>query len=154
MSSMNQDIYTLLKEDHKKLQNLFNEILDNCQISTQTFSEAKNMLQAHSKSEEKHFYSAIKQGDAMTFLVNEGVEAHRQAANLANEIANSRESSETWLPKVKVLSDMVNHHIEEEENMVFEGAKNIIDDQQAMDIAKRFEEDKSHLMQTAMSATM
>lgn len=36
------------------------------------------------------------------------------------------ENDELWIPKVKVLSDMIDHHIEEEEGEVFKAAKKVI----------------------------
>jgi hemerythrin-like domain-containing protein len=47
-----------------------------------------------------------------------------------------------WIPKVKVLSDMIDHHIEEEEGEVFKAAKKVLSKDQEEEILSKFEQEK------------
>ena len=87
-------------------------------------------LRPHMEVEEKYLYPAIKKGDdpkgENAFLINEAFEEHKWAKMLAAEIRKMDEDDEMWLPKVDVLSDMIDHHVEEEEGDVFKAAKKVL----------------------------
>ena len=70
------------------------------------------------EGEERYFYPALKQGEDLTFLTNEAIVEHETARTLLNKIAKTAETSE-WAAHVKVLSQIVDMHIEEEESDVF-----------------------------------
>lgn len=58
-------------------------------------------------------------------------------------------SSEDWKAKVTVLRENVEHHVEEEENEVFEQARSILSDDQAEKIGRLFQQHKQQFMKSA-----
>jgi hemerythrin superfamily protein len=137
-------IYSVLKKEHKEVKAMFEEILDNEEPSKDIFFQIMNALQPHMNGEEQYFYPAIKKASQeCNFIVNEAFEEHKWAKKLADEICKITENDEMWLPKVKVLRDMIDHHIEEEESEVFKAAKKLLSTNQQQQILNLYEQGKT-----------
>jgi hemerythrin-like domain-containing protein len=54
--------------------------------------------------------------------------------------------TEEWLAKAKVLKDLVEHHIEEEEGQIHKEAKKRFSKEEAVEIGKDFESLKRELL--------
>jgi len=112
-----RDAIALLKEDHRKVEELF-----------KAFEEAKGEgrkerlareicleLSVHTALEEKIFYPACD-GKVDEELLNESYVEHDAAKVLIAEIdAATGESDKYFDSKVKVLQEEIEHHVEEEE---------------------------------------
>jgi hemerythrin superfamily protein len=111
----------LLKEDHRAVEKLFKE-----------FEEAKGEgrkqklarricleLSIHTKIEEEIFYPACE-GKIDEDLLKEAFVEHDAAKLLIAEIeAGNGQSDDFFDAKVKVLSEEIEHHVEEEEKELF-----------------------------------
>lgn len=111
----------LLKEDHRAVEKLFKE-----------FEEAKGEgrkeklarricleLSIHTKIEEEIFYPACE-GKVDEDLLKEAFVEHDAAKLLIAEIeAGNGKSDDFFDAKVKVLSEEIEHHVEEEEKELF-----------------------------------
>jgi hypothetical protein len=73
------------------------------------------MLALHEKLEETHFYPPLKETARTEDLVLEGYAEHDAMDLQMQEIDGTDPSDELWHPRVKVLSETVEHHAEEEE---------------------------------------
>jgi len=138
-------IYSTLKKEHKEVKEMFEQILDDKKPSMKIFNQITNALQPHMSGEEKYLYPAIKAGEPKkenALIVNEAFEEHKWAKALAAEISKIDENNEMWIPKAKVLSDMIDHHIEEEEGEVFKAAKKVLSKDQEEEILRKFEQEK------------
>ncbi len=143
MQDSNESIYDLLKKDHKEVKKLFKQILDECKPDEATYNQIRNALQVHMRGEEEYFYPAIKDGQDARILSNEAVVEHNSAKMLMDEIDNTDEDNEMWLPRVKVLSEMIDHHVEDEEGDLFDEAKKLLNENQEREIGQKFLEIKS-----------
>ncbi len=138
-----KSIYVLLKKDHKEVKKLFKQILDECKSDEATYNQIRNALQVHMRGEEEYFYPAIKDGKDARILSNEAIVEHNSAKMLMDEIDNTDEDNEMWLPRVKVLSEMIDHHVEDEEGDLFDEAKKLLNENQEREIGQKFLEIKS-----------
>ncbi len=143
------NIFDLLKQDHRKVEELFRHLLDEFEPDREIFTQIRQDLLAHMEGEERYFYPALKQGEDLTFLTNEAIVEHETARTLLNKIAKTSETSEMWLPHVKVLSQIVDMHIEEEESDVFKKAKKALSKTQQTEIAQRFQQGKTNSQRIA-----
>jgi len=112
-----KDAIALLKDDHREVEKLFKQ-----------FEEAKGdgrkeklarkiclELSVHAQIEEEIFYPAC-QSAVEEDLLKEGYVEHDAAKLLIAEIeANEGAGDEYFDAKVKVLSEQIEHHVEEEE---------------------------------------
>lgn len=116
MSSGAMDAVALLKIDHRKVEGLFarfEKAKDNEQkklIADQVCFE----LTIHAKIEEDVFYPACK-GKIDDDLWREAFVEHDGAKILIRELEASEPDDEFYEAKMKVLSEMIKHHVREEE---------------------------------------
>ena len=112
----------LLKEDHDKVDKLFQKVKANEDADHRdTFEQIKAELEVHTHIEETIFYPKVKEdGDEeLKKIVLEGVEEHHQAKMFLRELSNLVEDSEKFQPKLKVLMEDIAHHVQEEEGQMF-----------------------------------
>lgn len=119
------DVTTVLKTDHRKVDALFEQIESASERAGKTkrklFQQIKQELTVHAEAEEKIVYPRLEAGRALRHIALESYEEHRLVKQLLEEIdALGGESDDGgWDAKVKVLMDMVRHHVEEEEGEMF-----------------------------------
>ncbi|MDB5472041.1 MAG: hemerythrin [Caulobacter sp.] len=113
------DAIALLKADHRKVEELF-EKFENAsgdgakrRIAEQICLE----LKVHAMIEEEIFYPACE-GAVEEDLLKEAYVEHDGAKLLINEIEAGGPDDEFYDAKVKVLSEEIEHHVEEEEKRV------------------------------------
>lgn len=116
-STKSQDAIGLLKEDHRTVEKLFEEF-EKAKGDGRKEKLAKQIcleLTVHTALEEEIFYPAC-QGTVEEDLLKESFVEHDAAKLLIAEIeAANGESDEYFDAKVKVLSEEIEHHVEEEE---------------------------------------
>ena len=110
------DAITLLKADHRKVEDLFakaQKARDSSRkqaLVTQICTE----LTVHTMLEEEIFYPAST-GQAEDDVIDEAYVEHDGAKVLISELLNSDPSNEFYDAKIKVLSEDIKHHVKEEE---------------------------------------
>ncbi|MGE5293849.1 MAG: hemerythrin domain-containing protein, partial [Solirubrobacterales bacterium] len=70
----------------------------------------------------------------------EAIEEHRAAKMVLSDLHEAAVDDPRWAARCKVLKELVEHHIEEEESDVFEAARQVFDEERASMAAKRFKE--------------
>src|SRR3569832_1223628 len=91
----------------------------------QVFVKLKEALIAHSKAEEKIFYSSINRADANS-LVSEAKHEHHEVERLLMEMEKIDFSSPEWMSMLKELKKNNEHHVKEEESLIFKQAHKIM----------------------------
>jgi iron-sulfur cluster repair protein YtfE (RIC family) len=116
---MPTDAITLLKADHRKVEDLFEEF-DKARRSDRKAAIVQQIcteLKIHTMIEEEIFYPAIKP-KIDGAIVEEGVIEHDGAKVLINDLARSDPKADYYDAKVKVLSEEIKHHVAEEERWI------------------------------------
>ena len=109
------DAVALLKADHRKVEDLF-EKFESARGSKQKIAEQICMeLIIHAQIEEEIFYPACTGKVEDEDLIPEAYVEHDSAKVLIAEILAGEPSEEFYDAKVKVLSEMIKHHVKEEE---------------------------------------
>lgn len=110
------DAIALLKADHRKVEDLFGKY-----EKTKSADRKKALagqicleLTVHTKIEEDVFYPACK-GEIDDGLWHEAYVEHDGAKVMLAEIEAGNPGDEFYDAKVKVLSEMIKHHVKEEE---------------------------------------
>jgi len=116
-----QDAIALLKEDHRAVEKLFKEF-ESARGEGRKQKLAKQIcleLTVHTMIEEEIFYPACD-GKVEEDLLKEAYVEHDAAKLLVAEIEGADGQSDDFFDaKVQVLSEQVEHHIQEEEKELF-----------------------------------
>ena len=110
------DAIALLKADHREVEDLFAkfEKASGKDRKQQLAEQICNELKIHSMIEEEIFYPALR-GKIEDDLLDEAYVEHDGAKVLINDIMSGGADEEFYDAKVKVLSEEIEHHVEEEE---------------------------------------
>jgi iron-sulfur cluster repair protein YtfE (RIC family) len=112
----------LLKTDHRKVAELF-EQAESAEGSARVslFEKIKTELEIHAHIEETIFYPKLREegNEELADIVKEGLEEHHQVKMFLREISALADDSDKFEPKLKVLMEDVEHHVEEEESEMF-----------------------------------
>lgn len=110
------DAIALLKQDHRTVEDLF-EQFEKARSADRKRSLAEQIcmeLTIHAQIEEEIFYPACE-GAVEEDLLKEAYVEHDGAKVLIAEIEAGSPDEEFYDAKVKVLSEQIEHHVEEEE---------------------------------------
>ena len=144
------DAIALLKEDHKKVRGLL-EQLEKSNSSTrreQLSSKIEMELKVHTQIEEEIFYPAYrdaaqKKDDRELFF--EAKEEHHVVDLVMPEVRETEPSSDEFPAKAKVLKELVLHHAKEEEKEMFPRAKKLMSKDELNELGDRMSARKREL---------
>jgi hemerythrin superfamily protein len=137
------DLYRLLKDDHKRVNELFKQIAQTSDRAVKSrqrlFEQIRDALEAHGEAEEKHFYKALNRDASTKDMVKVARKDHREMRKRLAEISALRPTSRDFLDAVKVLQKQVRQHVREEERAIFPAAKQVLDKDQTRKITERIQ---------------
>jgi hypothetical protein len=115
-AAKNSDAISLLKSDHRKVEALFEryEKSRSKSVKAKLAHDICFELSVHTAIEEELFYPAIK-GTIEEETYEEAYVEHDGAKVLIAEILAGTPDDDFYDAKVKVLSEMIKHHVKEEE---------------------------------------
>src|SRR5512147_919293 len=122
-ASASEDAAKLLIEDHRKVQNMFEQFKklgeDDIEEKEDLVRMACTELRIHTMLEEEIFYPALRGELDDESLLDEAEVEHTVAKQLIGELEEMSSDEELYDAKFTVLSEYVNHHVSEEENEMF-----------------------------------
>jgi hemerythrin-like domain-containing protein len=140
---------SLLEEDHRKMKKLLSELESTTERGVKTredlFATVRNELTVHETIEEEIFYPALKEHPKTKEIALEAYEEHHVVDMVMAEIEGVPYDDERWGAKFKVMKENVEHHIEEEENEMFEQARQVFDEEELEALGERMKARKDQL---------
>jgi hemerythrin-like domain-containing protein len=144
------DAITLLTRDHDKVKALLNELEPTTERAVKTrtelFEKIKNELTIHEIIEEEIFYPTLKQHPRAKEIVLEGYEEHDVVNILMGELEVLPVDDETWGAKASVMTENIEHHIEEEEGDMFKKARQVLSENELEELGRVMEARKVEAM--------
>lgn len=132
---------TMLKSDHatvKRLMRELNETGDRAVKQRESLVEQiERALKMHAQLEEEIFYPAFKsasRGSEAEELFYEAAEEHHIVDMVLPALKAANPKSHEFKAKAKVLQDLVEHHIKEEETQMFREARDLFGDEQLREL--------------------
>ncbi|MDO9238823.1 MAG: hemerythrin domain-containing protein, partial [Methylicorpusculum sp.] len=119
------DAITLLTEDHKKVKKLFAEFAKLAKDEGSDKAKAAVVqqicmaLNIHAQAEEELFYPAVRDAIKDDDLMNEADVEHAGAKNLIAQLEAMAPEHDHYVATVIVLGEMIDHHVNEEEQKMF-----------------------------------
>ncbi len=122
--SQANDAISMLIEDHEHVKDLFEQfegLGDRAMVSKKKLvDEICNELTKHTMIEEELFYPAVRSiGKEFEDTIDEAVVEHASAKQLIAQLLSMDAGDDLYDAKVTVLSEQIDHHVEEEENELF-----------------------------------
>ena len=119
----------LLKKQHKEVKGLFKKIesTDNARERRRLMNEVATALDGHTVIEEEMFYPAVRglETQKAEEMVMEAYEEHHVVKLVLAELPQVDPEDERFEAKMTVLSELVEHHADEEEKEMFKLAQKL-----------------------------
>jgi len=138
---MAMNILDLIKQDHEKTLKALDDIRS---ISTRTtglrdrpWVLLERDLLRHMHGEEAIFYPSL--GGTIRDKILEAVEEHNLVKVLIKQMDDIPTDEEVWTAKLRVMTENIRHHIQEEEGPVFRAARDSFSQEELEDMGIRFE---------------
>ena len=112
-----KDAIALLKADHRQVEQWFSEFekaKDNARKS-RLAQQICDALKVHTEIEEEIFYPAFLKATQDKDMHHEAEVEHTGAKRLIADIESSKPADDYFEARVTVLSEMIKHHVKEEE---------------------------------------
>jgi hemerythrin-like domain-containing protein len=143
------DAFSLLKADHRKVEELFSQLESaSGQAKLRVFEQIQMELELHAHIEEKVFYPALEEPEETHELTMEAYEEHDVVKKLLKELSRARTPNEEWEAKAKVLQENVEHHVEEEENELFPKAEAALGEEEIEVLGEQLQSEKERKQRT------
>lgn len=123
----------LLKADHERVKTLLTQLSESTERGvkkrTELLARLEMKITLHTQLEEEILYPAFRKagGKEQEVMYHEAKEEHRTVdALVLPDLKQTEPSSTEFSGRVKVLKELLEHHIEEEESEMFPQAKKLL----------------------------
>ncbi|AZF27242.1 MULTISPECIES: hemerythrin domain-containing protein [unclassified Pseudomonas] len=123
----------LLKADHERVKTLLTQLSESTERGvkkrTELLAKLEMEITVHTKLEEEILYPAFREagGKEQDIMYHEAKEEHRTVDSLVlPDLKQTDPSSTEFSGRVKVVKELLEHHIEEEETEMFPQAKKLL----------------------------
>jgi hemerythrin superfamily protein len=138
-------IFDLLIADHRAVAGVFEQLKTELEAEeperstcVELLGKIDALLTPHARAEEELVYSAFATSEEAKDPVTEGYEEHALVHLLCGQLKERAEVDDVWCAKAKVMMDLVEHHVREEENEMFPKARKAIQGDEALALASEF----------------
>tara|TARA_A100001391_G_scaffold108388_1_gene72799 strand:+ start:19872 stop:20315 length:444 start_codon:yes stop_codon:yes gene_type:complete len=142
METMN--LFEALRADHDTQRTLLDLLVKthgDSEGREELFEKVKKELSAHAAAEERALYVPMMEQDLTQEKARHSVAEHHEIDELVEELENTDFSSPGWVATAKKLQHLVTHHLDEEEQEVFQLAGRALDEQAKTRLAGTYQEE-------------
>lgn len=142
----------LLKTDHETVKTLLSKLMNTSDRAIKTradlLDKIRNEVSIHTTIEEEIFYPAFQQAGNKdeAKMVAEAKEEHRAVESLVlPDLFKTDPGSIEFAGRMKVLKELLEHHMDEEEQEMFKDAKKLLSSEQLKTLGQQMDERKTKL---------
>jgi hemerythrin-like domain-containing protein len=147
-----KDAISILKKDHQTVRELLGKLESARMRPSKTretlLSQIEHEVKVHSQLEKEIFYPAFKESVPKKdeqILYFESLEEHRLVDTVIDEFHEEQQDDESFAARCKVLSDLLEHHLQEEERELFPVAKKSMDSDMLRELGEQIDQRKTEL---------
>jgi hemerythrin-like domain-containing protein len=147
------DPFKLLEADHRNVEKLFTQ-LESAQgaAKLRVFEQIRTELELHTHIEEKIFYPALEKPEETHDLTLEAYEEHAVVKDLLKQLGRAKTANDEWEAQAKVLKENVEHHVQEEENELFQKAEDALNQEDLEALGERMQAEKARRQQSGAAS--
>jgi len=135
-------ILEVIKNDHDRIKALCNRLMNNIDSDPEKRSEIirhiRMELVPHSRAEEVVLYNKMRSSDGPNGQIYDGFREHAEAEALLYALEAVESVHVDYKMIAQKLTDTILHHIQEEEDVVFQEAKALFSKKEGEEMAKEF----------------
>ncbi|WP_342654628.1 hemerythrin domain-containing protein [Pseudomonas sp. F3-2] len=148
----------LLTADHERVKSILSQLSESTERGVKKRTDLLNKLEMeitiHTKLEEELLYPAFKEAGAkeQDIMYYEAKEEHRTVDSLVlPDLKQTDPSTPEFSGRIKVVKELLEHHIEEEESEMFPQAKKLLGKAKLEELGAQMEAMKAQYKKSLMS---
>lgn len=134
------DIINEIIRDHRRLRELLDRVkAEDIPLRSKrtAFRELLPLVKAHARAEERSLYEYAKHKRGFKPTALEGHEEH-EAALAMSEKARRSTAADLWLARARVFCELLEHHLDEEEDEFFPELRHVLSDADSASLAAHY----------------
>lgn len=134
-------IFEALRESHDKQRTLVKSLAKthgDSEGREELFTRLKDELERHAMAEERHFYVPLMEADLTQEKARHSVAEHKELDDFIESLEAQDRSSAGWISTAQELEHRLIHHLDEEEQEVFQMAGKVLSDEQKSTLAEDY----------------
>jgi hemerythrin superfamily protein len=151
-----QTIYQVLQKDHDTVKELLNELVSMKKDSprrTELLAKIRDELVPHSRAEEAVFYNSLRSVPVVQDEAWHGYREHLQAESILRSLQVAKVFDVGFQALAKKLKEVIEHHVEEEENELFALAQGVVTKEESEQMATAFTSLKPKIREQSFMGT-
>jgi predicted DNA-binding protein len=135
----------LLSRQHKQVRALLRKLTSGRSEVGPVLDEVSDALAAHMAIEQELFYPAVREVDDE--MVLESFEEHALAEIALKRLRATEPGSEAFRPRATALQELIEHHVEEEEETLLPEVEKKLDEEQLVELGLQMKERYDEVLQ-------
>ena len=134
-------IFEALRQEHEIQRDLIDKLIKTegkTEERKKIFADLKHELKIHEDAEERHFYVPLMKKDLTQEKARHSVAEHHEMDELVEQLEDTEMDASNWLKIAKELEHQLIHHLDEEEQEVFQMAGKALTEKQKTDLASSY----------------
>lgn len=147
---MASDAVTVIQNDHRVMEALFEELRDPASDRPALLDEVAARFAAHARAEEEQVYPALVEADpSQADDVHHGLDEHHEAEELLEELRATALDSPAFDEVLDEFVAAVSHHVEEEESELLPRLAESVGKARLQELGRAFEQARLHQLRGA-----
>jgi hemerythrin-like domain-containing protein len=137
------NIFEQIRQDHETQRALLDKLIETkgeTQTRKDIYEQLKEHLKIHADAEERYFYKPLFGDDMTQDQARHSVAEHQEIDELLAKLDDTEMDSSSWLATAKTLKERVLHHLDEEEQEVFQMAGKALEKSEKKELAESYRE--------------
>lgn len=147
----------LLRQQHRDIEDLFDQFdeLDDDDFESRRdlVQELADLFAIHSTIEETIFYPATKSARTEE-LLNEAIAEHTSVKRILNDLLTLEPDDPRFDAQVRVAREQIEHHVEEEEEDLFDKAERMLDEEELEELGAEMQSTAEDLLDEGRPSDM
>lgn len=134
-------IFEALRQEHDVQRDLMERLIETegkTEERKKIFEQLRHELKIHADAEERHFYIPLIKKDLTQEKARHSVAEHHEMDELVEQLEDTEMDASNWLKIAKDLQHKVIHHLDEEEQEVFQMAGKALTEKQKTSLAEDY----------------
>ena len=138
------DIFEAIRVNHEQLRDLLDKLesVRGPKAREKNFVRLRDEMVVHNAVEERVFYPTLLDEKDAREEALEAIEEHNVIAYLLADLEETPADDERWKAKLTVLHELFEHHVEEEEQEIFDTMQEILSDEETDEMGKEYQAEK------------
>lgn len=151
------NILDTIRDDHDRFKDQMqqlNQAKSIGQSEKDLFQRFSGDITGHMMAEQQTLYPSLEEKSKDKQHVLQAYEEHHVASTVMDELKSIEQMDEHWMAKMQVFSELVKHHIQEEESVIFKEARETLGEQRLNELGDQWESTKQQAMRQGQKETV